>query len=185
MNDTDVKDSIKELRKKFELSKPKNAWERFFNNKKMDDNFQEIFNSIRLFRNNIDHCKFISKKQHDECIKLLKKEINSLDTAISITEEKDFFNKNMELRLESINRISKMVSEIIMSSYKPLMDSIELMIQPVKELNENMKTILYPMSSLLSNMPSMVLPEVELSKYNIPNNFINIESEDAYNKSNK
>ena len=173
------------LRKKFELSKPKNAWERFFNNKKMDDNFQEIFNLIRIFRNNIDHCKFMSKKQHDECIKLLKQEIKSLDTAISITEEKDFFNRNIELSLESVNRISKMVSEIVMSSYKPLMDGIELMTQPMKELSEKMKSILNPMSSILSNMPSMVLPEVELLKYNIPNYFNDIETEDDDKKSNK
>lgn len=169
--------SDEELRKKFELSKPKNAWERFFNNKKMGDNFQEIFNLIRVFRNNIDHCKFISKKQYDECTKLLKQEIKSLDTAISITKEKDFFNRNIELSLESINRISKMVSEIVMSSYKPLMDSIELMTQPMKKLSEKMKSIVNPMSSILSNTPSMVLPEVELLKYNIPNYFSNIETE--------
>lgn len=167
----------KVLRKKFELSKQKNAWERFFGNKKMDDNFQEIFDLIRIFRNNIDHCKFISKKQYNECEKLLKQEINSLDRAILITEEKDFFKKNLELRLESADRISKMLREIVMNTYKPLMDNIELMTQPMKELSEKMKSIVNPMTSIISNIPSIVLPEVELSKYNIPDYFSNIENE--------
>lgn len=167
----------KVLRKKFELSKPKNAWERFFGNKKMDDNFQEIFDLIRIFRNNIDHCKFISKKQYNECEKLLKQEINSLDRAILITEEKDFFKKNLELRLESADRISKMLREIVMNTYKPLMDNIELMTQPMKELSEKMKSIVNPMTSIISNIPSIVLPKVELSKYNIPDYFSNIENE--------
>lgn len=167
----------KVLRKKFELSKPKDAWERYFGNKKMDDNFQEIFDLIRIFRNNIDHCKFISKKQYNECEKLLKQEINSLDRAILITEEKDFFKKNLELRLESVDRISKMLREIVMNTYKPLMDNIELMTQPMKELSEKMKSIVNPMTSIMSNIPCIVLPEVELSKYNIPNCFSNIENE--------
>ena len=45
----------KELRKKFELLKPQNDWERFFGNKKIDDNFQQILDDIRGFRNNIAH----------------------------------------------------------------------------------------------------------------------------------
>lgn len=143
----------------------------------MDDNFQEIFDLIRIFRNNIDHCKFISKKQYNECEKLLKQEINSLDRAILITEEKDFFKKNLELRLESADRISKMLREIVMNTYKPLMDNIELMTQPMKELSEKMKSIVNPMTSIISNIPSIVLPEVELSKYNIPDYFSNIENE--------
>ena len=54
-----------ELRKKFGLLKPRTDWERFFKNKKIDDNFQEILDKIRIFRNNIDHCKFVGKRQYD------------------------------------------------------------------------------------------------------------------------
>lgn len=173
--------SDRELRGKFELSKPKNAWERFFNNKKLDDNFQKNFNLIRVFRNNIDHCKFISKKEHDECIKLLKQEITSLDDAISIIEEKDFFNRNMQFNLENVNRISKMLSEIVINSYKLLMNNIETMTQPMKELNKKVNSL----TSVLSNISSMVLPEVDQVKYDIPNYFTDIETEGDDNKSNK
>lgn len=175
--------SDSELRKKFKLSKPKNAWERFFNNKKMDDNFQTTFNLIRIFRNNIDHCKFISKKQYDECIKLLKQEIKSLDTAISTTEQKDFLNRNIKLSYEYINKISEIINEFIMNSYKPLMDNIELINQPMKEINEKIKLIVNPVSSIISNMTSSVLPEVELLKYNIPNYFNDIKTENDNKKS--
>ena len=138
---------------------------------------------IRIFRNNIDHCKFISKKQYDECIKLLKQEIKSLDTAISTTEQKDFLNRNIKLSYEYINKISEIINEFIMNSYKPLMDNIELINQPMKEINEKIKLIVNPVSSIISNMTSSVLPEVELLKYNIPNYFNDIKTENDNKKS--
>lgn len=168
----------KELRKQFELSKPKNDWERFFGNKKIDDNFQQILDDIRGFRNNIAHCKFISKDQYSKCLKLLKQNTKSLDIAISVTEEKDFFNKNLELQQESFYRMSKMISEIVTKTYKPLMDNIELITQPMRELSEKISSMVNPLSSIVSNIPSIVLPEIELPKFNIPNYFNDIEIED-------
>lgn len=176
----------KELRKKFELLKPQNDWERFFGNKKIDDNFQQILDDIRGFRNNIAHCKFISKDQYNKCLKLLKQNIKSIDVAISVTEEKDFFNKNLELQQESFDRMSKMISEIVTKSYKPLMDNIELITQPMRELSEKMSSMVNPLSSIVSNIPSIVLPEIELPKFNIPNYFNDIETkDDDKNKYNK
>lgn len=168
----------KELRKKFELLKPQNDWERFFGNKKIDDNFQQILDDIRGFRNNIAHCKFISKDQYNKCLKLLKLNTKSLDIAISVTEEKDFFNKNLELQQESFDRMSKMISEIVTKYYKPLMGNIELITQPMRELSEKISSMVNPLSSIVSNIPSIVLPEIELPKFNIPNYFNDIETED-------
>lgn len=169
----------KVLRKQFELSKPRNDWERFFGNKKIDDNFQQILDDIRGFRNNITHCKFISEEQYSKCLKLLKQNTKSLDIAISITEEKDFFNKNLELQQESFYRMSKMISEIVTKTYKPLMDNIELITQPMRELSEKISPTVNPLSSIVPNIPSIVLPEIELSKFNIPNYFNDIKTKEG------
>ena len=168
----------KELRRKFELSKPKSDWERFFGNKKIDDNFQQILDDIRGFRNNIAHCKFISKDQYNKCLKLLKQNTQSLDIAISISEGKDFFKKNLELQRESFDRMSKMLGEIVMKTYKPFLDNIELITQPTRELSEKFSSMINPLSSMVSNIPSIVLPEIELPKYNIPNYFGENENEE-------
>ncbi len=170
--------SDEELRKKFELSKPKNDWARYFGNKNIDDDFQYILNDIRGFRNNIAHCKFISKDQYTECLRLLKHNTKSLDEAISISEEKDFFKKNLELQQESFDRMSKMIRETILSTYKPLMDNIELITKPMRELSEKNSSMVNPLSSIKLNVPNIVLPEIELPKYNIPNYFKDVEIDD-------
>lgn len=170
--------SDEELRKKFELSKPKNDWARYFGNKNIDDDFQYILNDIRGFRNNIAHCKFISKDQYTKCLRLLKHNTKSLDEAISISEEKDFFKKNLELQQESFDRMSKMIRETILSTYKPLMDNIELITKPMRELSEKISSMVNPLSSIKLNVPNIVLPEIELPKYNIPNYFKDVEIED-------
>lgn len=116
----------------------------------------------------------------------MKQNIKSIDVAISVTEEKDFFNKNLELQQESFDRMSKMISEIVTKSYKPLMDNIELITQPMRELSEKMSSMVNPLSSIVSNIPSIVLPEIELPKFNIPNYFNDIETkDDDKNKYNK
>lgn len=160
--------SDKKLRKAFKLCNPKTDWERFFGNKKIDENFQKILDDIRKFRNSIAHCKLISKNQYDNCLKLLKHNIESLNIAISITEETDFMLKNIELHQEALERISNIINETILKTYKPLMDGIEQATKPMRELSERMSKIVYPISNTLSKI---VLPEAELSKYNIPNYF--------------
>lgn len=186
LNSTDDLSKIqdKELRKNFELSKPKNDWERYFGNKKIDDDFQHILDDIRGFRNNIAHCKFISKVQYINCLKLLKHNTNSLDMAILITEKEDFFEKNLELQQESFDRLSKMFKEII-NAYKPLMENIELITKPMEELNKKISSMVYPLSSIKLNMPNIVLPEIELPKYNIPYYFKDNEMKKDKEKSNK
>lgn len=117
----------------------------------------------------------VGKRQYDECLKLLKQNIESLDTAISVTEEEDFINKNLELQLESIDRISKMLSEVV-DTYKPLMESLELITQPMTDLNKKVSIMLSSLSSEVPNIPSIVLPEIELPKFNLPNILNDIET---------
>lgn len=156
----------KQIRKAFELNKPKTDWERFFGNKKIDDNFQQILNNIRQFRNSIAHCKFFSKSQYTECLQLLEQQTKSLDIAISITEGRDFLQKKIELQLESTNRILKMLCEIVVRDYSPIMDSIELIAQPIRELNDGKVNLIgKQLPSIIDFIPNNILTN-ELFKYN-------------------
>lgn len=170
-----------EIREAFKLCGNKTDWERFFGDKNFDDNFQQILNDIRNFRNNIAHCKFISKEQYENCIDILKKTIKSLDVAIKITEEKDFINKNLKLQHESFERLAKTMRETVLNIYKPLMENIETITQPMRNLSEKLSEIVNPITSMIPNIPNIVLPEIELSKFNIPNYFdlMNAEEKDV------
>ena len=160
-----------ELREKFELLKPKHDWDRFFKNKRMGDDFQIIFGDIHRFRNNIAHCKFVSKRQYTKCLSLLKHNIELLDIAISISEEKDFFKKNIELQQDSFDRMSKMLREAVYNFYKPFLDNIELLTQSTKQLSDRILSTNNSLSNIISTIPSIVLPEIELTKYDIPKYF--------------
>ena len=65
-----------------------------------------------------------------------------------------------------------------MKTYKPFLDNIELITQPMRELSEKFSSMVKPLSSMVSNIPSIVLPEIELPKYNIPNYFGENENEE-------
>lgn len=164
-----------EIRQTFRLCISKTDWERFFGDKNFDDNFQQTLNDIRNFRNNIAHCKFISKEQYENCIKILKKTTKSLDFAIKITEEKDFINKNLELQHESFERLAKTMCEVVANIYKPILENINSITQPMKNLSEKLSQIVNPITSAI---PNIVLPEIELPKFNIPTYFDLINNEE-------
>lgn len=164
-----------EIRQTFRLCISKTDWERFFGDKNFDDNFQQTLNDIRNFRNNIAHCKFISKEQYENCIKILKKTTKSLDFAIKITEEKDFINKNLELQHESFERLAKTMREVVANIYKPILENINSITQPMKNLSEKLSQIVNPITSAI---PNIVLPEIELPKFNIPTYFDLINNEE-------
>ena len=158
-NEDLTKLSDSKIREAFILCSNKTDWERFFGNKKFNVNFQQVLNDIRNFRNNIAHCKFISKTQYINCKNILKETIKSLNVAIKITEEQDFINKNIELQNESFDRLTKIMQEIVSNTL-----DISTLIQPL----QNLKETINPFKSLISNTPNIVLPEIELPKYNIP-----------------
>ncbi len=164
-----------EIRNIIKLGKPKTDWERFFEDKNIDKDFQKILDDIRLFRNSIAHCKFISKEQYNNCLKILKKNIKSLNIAIQTTEEKDFINKNIELQDKSFKKLANTMREMVLSSYIPLMENIDIITKPMNEITEKMSEIIKPITSVISEMvpkiPSIELPEIELSKFDIPKYF--------------
>lgn len=94
--------SDKELRQSLEKGILKSDWENFFGDKIFDD-FKTILNTLREFRNNVAHCKFVTKEQYDKCIKILKSTIKTIDKAILLTKKNDFKAKNMSSVCDSIS----------------------------------------------------------------------------------
>lgn len=180
-NDDLTKLSDEELRKTFNLCSYKNDWERFFDNKKFDDDFHETLNHIRNFRNSIAHCKFINKNQYENCILILKKSIKSLDEAIKVTEEQDFINKNVELQHDSFARLAKTMRKSIMNIYSTIIENIDAMTQPLNDLSQRLTKILKPITSMVSELPNVVIPEIDLPEINIPNYFEEVEENQKIN----
>lgn len=125
--------SDNELRKAFLEFNSKSDWERFFKNK-IDDRFdiENSIESVRLYRNNIAHCKFFSKSDYKTCNIILDKLNKTLLSAIAITEEKDFMDKNME----SLKRSFSKVSETLLQLSKSITDSLTPIINQIQQITE-------------------------------------------------
>lgn len=162
--------SDSDIRNAFKLLEIKSDWDRFFGDKKIDKNFQGILNEIRIFRNNIAHCKFVSEDQYNNCLNLLKKSIKSLDKAIQIVEEKEFFEKNVELIQKSFDGLEKLMNKM-KSIYNPILESLDLIAQPLKSINDRLFETIKSINSIKLYTPNIVLPEIELPKYDIPKFF--------------
>lgn len=104
----------------------------------------------------------------------------SLDKAIEITENQDFINRNIELQHESFERFAKTIKETFLNLYNPFFDDINLLTEPLRELSTKMNEIVKPITEMLPKisdmipkveLPNTVLPEMELSKFNMVNYF--------------
>jgi len=169
-NDDLTKLSDTEIRDVFQLCCLKTDWERFFDDKKMEENFQILFNDIRIFRNSIAHCKLIDKNQYERCLKVLEKTSKSLELAIKITEETDFINRNIKLQKESLERLAKTMKKFATELYNPLMPNFESLYRPLNDISEKLKKTANPFSSIFENNFQM---DIGLSKFNMLNYFIN------------
>lgn len=102
-----------ELRKQFAEFSPKSDWERFFYGK-TNDTAEEIkltLDEIRKFRNKIAHCKLFTFSEYHVCNNAILKMCRSIDQALKITEEKDFYDKNIETLSKSFERFREEWSE--------------------------------------------------------------------------
>ncbi len=88
--------SDEELRIAFDSFTPKSDWEKFFSTKIVGIDVKRILEEIRKYRNSIAHCKFFDKKAYLYSNSAINTMNKSIITAIKITEEEDFINKNME-----------------------------------------------------------------------------------------
>lgn len=77
--------------------------------------------------------------------------------------------------------------ETVLNIYKPIIENIDAITQPMRELSEKLNEIVEPITSVINNIPNIVLPEIELPKFNIPNYFdlIDAEENDVKEKDNQ
>lgn len=83
-----------ELRAAINDISPKSDWERFFTEKFQGINVEKDIELVRNIRNLVAHCKLLKKDEYDQCNKIINALNRALIRAITITEEKDFANKN-------------------------------------------------------------------------------------------
>lgn len=103
--------SDSEIRNKILSIHPKNDWERLFNNKELDEDFENIITRIGQLRNIVAHNKLIKEEEYNELNKLLDNSIITIDKAIIITETEDFKRINNDKINEILENLSKMFSE--------------------------------------------------------------------------
>lgn len=94
--------SDNELRKAFLNNVPKSDWERFFSEKILINNVEDMIEQLREYRNSIAHFKFFYNDKYDKCNKIINFLNSAIIKAIKITEEKDFIEKNQQILSESI-----------------------------------------------------------------------------------
>ena len=109
-----------ELRMAFCKYTPQSDWERFFNSKIPGLDAEKIIEEIRKSRNNIAHCKFFYRAEYESCSSAIRNLNKALISAIKITEDKDFSDKNHEYiknalsgALETIGLITQSISDMI------------------------------------------------------------------------
>ena len=102
-----------ELRKQFAEFSPKSDWERFFYGKTNDtaEEIKTTLDEIRKFRNKIAHCKLFTFSEYNACNDAILKMSRTIDQAIRITEEKDFYDKNIETLSKSFERMREELNE--------------------------------------------------------------------------
>ena len=106
-----------ELRMAFCKYTPQSDWERC---KILGLDAEKIIEEIRKSRNNIAHCKFFYRAEYESCSSAIRNLNKALISAIKITEDKDFSDKNREYIknalsgvLETIGLITQSISDMI------------------------------------------------------------------------
>lgn len=134
--------SHKELQEAFYRLMPKSDWERFFDNKFIDENFEISIDNIRKYRNSIAHCKFFYSKQYKDCNEIIKQFNSAIISAISITKTKDFYEKNSAILTKSLSNIFeqlKNLSEQIKQSMPPIEEPYNLLSDSLYNMSKELK----------------------------------------------
>ena len=139
--------SDEKLRTAFSDFSAKNDWERFFKDKTNNSfDIESAIDSVRSYRNDVAHCKFVSNAEYKTCNKLIEKLNKEITTAIQITEEKDFMDKNTESLKRSFSKISESllsVKKTIESAISPLVEKIQKIIQPFESVKKQLSQLTY------------------------------------------
>ena len=90
----------------------KSDWEIFFADKIPDLDFESDIEELKEYRNNIAHCKLITKQDYDCTTKIFDKYLNAFDRAIELTYSKDFMTNFFKSLNDSLNRISQIYKKV-------------------------------------------------------------------------
>ena len=136
-----------ELRSAFDKFSSKSDWDRFFSDRIININVQELIENVRKSRNNIAHCKFLYETEYKDCDKSIKELNKAILSAIQISEEIDFFAKNMEQIGIAISSMTEKFSGIIDGASKAIQIFGDTLLQ-VSNRGEVMRQVLLNVEKL-------------------------------------
>lgn len=146
-----------ELRKAFSEFAPRSDWKRFFSDKMDEDDIQSLIDEIRRSRNSIAHCKFFYQADYSLCNKAMSKFNKAVKSAIAITEDKDFSEKNRESIKEALASVSKWFEEY----KKSMAQTLRPIIQISQQYSEMMAPIKEGMIKSISKIREIIQPNLQ------------------------
>lgn len=132
--------SDSDLRNAFSRSVPKSDWERFFSAKIDDFDAKGAIEAIRKQRNQIAHCKFFYRQDFDDCCKVISDLDSAIISAIRITEEKDFWEKNWDTVRESMALARKKFDEV-QTKFFGAIQQMNTMLEPLQNLTRGFREV--------------------------------------------
>jgi hypothetical protein len=159
------------LRKAFSEISPKSDWERFFADKMDVDITQSLINKIRRSRNSVAHCKLFYQAEYTDCNKAIGKFNKAIKSAITVTEVKDFSEKNSESMKKAFASVAKQFEEFKKSMAEALLPMVHFSrqfseaIAPIREdimkihsiIQEAIQSTIQSFSNLKVSMPPINL----------------------------
>ncbi len=119
----------KTLRDAYANVAPKSDWERFFADKMDAEIIRDLLNKVRKERNRVAHCKSFDYSHYSECLKAVKRLDSAIMSAITATEERDFYWKNTEGLRKALAYSSERFA-----GYKEALTTMQKTMQELKEL---------------------------------------------------
>lgn len=154
-----------QLREAFSDLRPKSDWERLFANKVTDPNIDQLINNLRIYRNNIAHCKVFSKVDYLESTKLISYLQRVLNKALILTERIDFYNKYNEEISTSIKRLSESIARLNQTVSTSLVSSVSEFVKTMGSMAEHILSNAAVISITLSDANPLESEERENDEY--------------------
>lgn len=129
--------SDSELRNCFTEFSNKSEWDRYFADRINGFDPQEVLELIRKYRNNIAHCKFFYKDDYEKCYNAIEQFDSAIISAIEITEEKDFLDKNSVALREALAVFVSLIEPFTITFEDSLFKSAKAMIGEFEKIKRN------------------------------------------------
>lgn len=126
-----------ELRSRFAEFSNKSEWDRYFADRIKGFDPQEILEKIRKYRNSIAHCKFFYRDDYNNCCSAIDQFNTAIVSAIDITEEKDFLDKNSIALREALSIFVSLIEPFTNTFEDSLFKSAKAMISEFEKIKRN------------------------------------------------